>query len=100
MVAEALGVGREGNPAERVIADAQTALRGVSLTPKVTYDADALAERVLAFSESLAREPADAWVSLVARSFTVVPAIEGRIVDAATPSTSGRCERDQASQRG
>jgi hypothetical protein len=68
MVAEALGVGRDGNPAERVIADAQTALRGVSLTPKVTYDADALAERVLAFSESLAREPADAWVSLVARS--------------------------------
>jgi len=85
MVAEALGVGREGNPAERIIADAQTAIRGVSLTPKVTYDAEALAERVLAFSDSLAREPADAWVSLLARSFAVVPAIEGRVADPATP---------------
>jgi vancomycin resistance protein YoaR len=97
MVAEALGVGRDGNPAERVIADAQTALRGVSLTPKVTYDADALAERVLAFSESLAREPADAWVSLVARSFTVVPAIEGRIVDAATPLESALADLGELS---
>jgi vancomycin resistance protein YoaR len=85
MVAEALGVGRAGNPAERIIADAQTALRGVSLAPKVTFDADVLAERVLAFSDSLAREPADAWVSLVGRTFAVVPAIEGRIADPATP---------------
>jgi vancomycin resistance protein YoaR len=85
MVAEALGVGREGNPAQRIVADAQTALRGVSLTPKVTLDADALAEKVLAFSESLAREPADAWVSLLGRSFNVVPAITGRVADPATP---------------
>jgi vancomycin resistance protein YoaR len=85
MVAEALGVGRDGNPAERVIADAQTALRGVVLSPKVTYDADALAERLMAFSDSIAREPDDAWVSLVGRSFTVVPAITGRIADPATP---------------
>jgi vancomycin resistance protein YoaR len=85
MVAEALGVGREGNPVERVIADAQTALRGVSLAPKVTFDADLLAERVLGFSDSLAREPKDAWVSLVGRTFAVVPAIEGRVPDPATP---------------
>ena len=86
MVAEALAVGRQGNPAERIIADAQTSLRGVSLTPKVTFDADALAAKVLAFSESVAREPSDAWVSLVGgKTFTVVPAITGRVPDAATP---------------
>ena len=85
MVAEALSVGREGNPVERVIADAQTALRGVSLSPKVTFDADLLAERVLGFSDSIAREPKNAWVSLVGRTFSVVPAIEGRVPDPATP---------------
>ena len=85
MVAEALAVGREGNPVERVIADAQTALRGVSLSPKVTFDADLLAERVLGFSDSIAREPKNAWVSLVGRTFAVVPAIEGRVPDPATP---------------
>jgi vancomycin resistance protein YoaR len=85
MVAEALGVGRDGNPVERVIADAQTAIRGVVLRPKVTYDADALAERLVTFSDSLAREPSDAWVSLVARSFAVVPAVTGRVADPATP---------------
>ena len=60
MLAEALAVGREGNPVERVIADARTAIRGVTLTPRVTYDADALAERIVAYADSLALEPVDA----------------------------------------
>jgi vancomycin resistance protein YoaR len=85
MVAEALGVGRYGNPAQRIIADAQTALRGVSISPKVTFDADALAEEALTFSESLKREPADAWVSLLGRSFNVVPGITGRVADPTAP---------------
>ena len=97
MVAEALGVGRDGNPAERVIADAQTALRGVVLSPKVTYDPDALAERLTAFSDSLAREPSDAWVSLVSRSFTVVPAITGRVADPATPLRSALADLGELS---
>ena len=59
MLAEALAVGREGNPVERVIADARTAIRGVTLEPRVTYDADALAERIVAYADSLAREPVD-----------------------------------------
>ena len=88
MVADALGVGRTGNPVERVLADAQTALRGATLSPKITFDADALAEKVMAFSDSLAREPADAWVAQVGRSFAVVPAIQGRIADPATPMQS------------
>ena len=41
MVAEAMAVGRAGNPIERVIADARTALRGVTLEPRVTFDAEA-----------------------------------------------------------
>lgn len=83
MVAEALAVGREGNAVERFIADARTAIRGVSLTPKVTFDADALAERALTFADSLAREPADGWVSLVDGRYTVVPAVVGRLAEPA-----------------
>jgi vancomycin resistance protein YoaR len=85
MVAEALAVGRDGNAVDRIIADARTALRGVSLTPKVTFDADALAEHALTFADSLAREPQDAWVAVVDKEFAVVPAIEGRLADPATP---------------
>ena len=85
MVAEALAVGRDGNVAERFIADARTAFRGVSLTPKVTFDADALAEHALDFADTLAREPRDAWVGVVARQFAVVGAVDGRLADPATP---------------
>ena len=85
MVAEALAIGRDGNAMERIIADARTALRGVALTPKVTFDADAVAEHVLSFADSLAREPQDAWVSVVDEEFAVVPAVDGRLADPAVP---------------
>ena len=83
MVAEAMGIGREGNVVDRFVADARTALRGVSLTPKITFDADALAQRALGFADSLAREPRDSFVSQVDQAFTVVPAVEGRLADPA-----------------
>ena len=46
MVAEALAVGRAGNPVERVLADARTALRGVDLAPRVTFDAQRTADQI------------------------------------------------------
>lgn len=85
MVAEALAIGRDGNAVERMIADARTALRGVALTPKVTFDADAVADHALSFADSLAREPQDAWVSVVDKEFAVVPAVDGRLADPAVP---------------
>ena len=85
MLAEAMGVGREGNPLERIIADARTAIRGVTLQPRVTYDADALAERIVAYADSLAREPVDASVQLVKDRFVVHSGVAGRLADAAVP---------------
>jgi vancomycin resistance protein YoaR len=86
MVDEALGVGRDGNAVERAIANTRTAVRGVTLTPRVTVDADALAEEVLAFAGSLARRPIDASVAIVDKTkFTVVPAVDGRLTDPAGP---------------
>jgi vancomycin resistance protein YoaR len=85
MLAEALGVGREGNAIERVIADARTAIRGVTLEPRVTYDADALAEAIVAYADSLAREPVDAFVEKVDNRFVVHAGVAGRLADPAVP---------------
>jgi vancomycin resistance protein YoaR len=86
MVAEAIAVGRDGNAVDRVIADARTAIRGVTLTPRLTYDPDALAERIVAFADSLALEPKDASVAIVDKTkFVVVPGSAGRLADAAVP---------------
>ncbi|HEV8281808.1 MAG TPA: VanW family protein [Candidatus Limnocylindrales bacterium] len=86
MVTEALGVGRNGNAVDRAIANTRTAVRGVSLTPRVAVDADALANEVLDFADSLARQPIDAFVAVVdTTKFTVVPAVEGRLTDPAVP---------------
>lgn len=83
MLTEALAVGRAGNPIERVIADARTAIRGVTLLPRVTYDPDALAERIVAHADSLAREPVDASVQRVKTRFVVHSGVAGRLADAA-----------------
>lgn len=86
MVGEALAVGRAGGPVERAIADARTALRGVVLVPKVTFDADALAERVMAYADALALEPRDASIVVVdTTKFIVVPGADGLVADPATP---------------
>ena len=64
MVADAMGIGRAGNPVERIVADARTALRGVTIQPRVTYDPDRLAERITSYADSLARRPRDARLVL------------------------------------
>ncbi|MGP1674296.1 MAG: VanW family protein [Candidatus Limnocylindrales bacterium] len=86
MVTEALAIGRDGTAVERAIADARTALRGVVLTPRVTFDADALAERIVGYAEDLAREPVDASVAIVDKTkFVVSLGADGRLADPATP---------------
>jgi vancomycin resistance protein YoaR len=93
MVADALAVGRDGTAVERAIADARTALRGVVLTPRVTFDADALAERIVGYADDLAREPVEASVSIVDKTkFVVAPGADGRLADPATPLQAALAE--------
>src|SRR5918995_6805932 len=96
MVAEALAVGREGNPVERIIADARTAIRGVTLQPRVTYDPDALAERIVAYADSLAREPVEASVERVKNRFVVHAGVAGRLADATVPVEAGLADFAEA----
>ena len=86
MLAEAMAVGRDGNAVDRAVADVRTALHGVVLTPRLTFDADALAERVVGYAESLARDPIEAGVKVVdKKSFVVSPGADGRVADPSAP---------------
>jgi vancomycin resistance protein YoaR len=81
MVAEALGVGRDGTPLERAVAEAQTAVSGVDLSPRVAIDAQLLSARVSALVAPLQREPTDATIAVTKTGFTTTPAATGTAVD-------------------
>lgn len=86
MVAEAMAVGRDGNPVERVIADARTALRGVTLQPRVTFDADLLAQRISGHLGLLTQDPVDAAVVTNDDvEFELEPGADGRVADPTEP---------------
>jgi vancomycin resistance protein YoaR len=84
MLDEAIAVGRDGSPVDRVVADARTVVRGVYLQPLVTFDAARLSERITAIAESLRDEPADARVDTTSDGqFRVVEGHTGAAADPA-----------------
>jgi vancomycin resistance protein YoaR len=90
MVADAMAVGRAGNPIERMLADARTAVRGVALSPRVTFDAQVTADAIAAHALRLERPSKDASVVAVdeGRRFNIVPGRDGRTVDPTTAIAS------------
>ncbi len=82
MVADALAVGRSGSPLERTVAEAQTALRGVSLAPRVVLDADRLSARVASLVGPLQRPSVPASVRVTKTGFQVTESQTGRSIDA------------------
>lgn len=86
MVAEAMAIGRDGNPLERVVADARTAIRGATVTPRVTFDPDALSGALAAFADDVAAEPRDASVVVTEdKTFTIRYGANGRAADLEAP---------------
>jgi vancomycin resistance protein YoaR len=83
MVAQAMAVGRAGNPVERVIANARTAVKGVVLAPQVRYDQDALNRWVIALAGAQHISPDDATIALTKAGFTVTDSVTGRQADPA-----------------
>jgi len=86
MVAEAMAVGRNGNAVERVILDARTALRGVSIEPVVLFDAERLANYVRTYAARLTKHPQDASVSPTEDGFAVVDGVDGRVAERDKPA--------------
>jgi vancomycin resistance protein YoaR len=82
MLADAIAVGRNGTPVDRAVADARTAVRGVFLEPRVTFDAAKLTEWITAVADSLRTVPADARVDADRTSqFQVVEGSAGQTAD-------------------
>ena len=85
MVADAIAVGRAGNPVQNVISNARTALRGASLEPRVTFDPEAVVARVHALAGTLDRNPISASVAIVDGGLVLTAGEEGRFADRNAP---------------
>jgi vancomycin resistance protein YoaR len=81
MVARAMAVGRAGNPVERAIANARTAINGVVLAPQVRYDHDALTSTVTALAKAQDITPVDASVTLEKTTYALTDGVTGRKAD-------------------
>jgi vancomycin resistance protein YoaR len=85
LVADALAVGEAGSPIERAIGKAKVAIRGVTLTPRIVFDANALATRIDAVAAGQDQTASDATVKRTKSGFTIVAGIDGRVADRTTP---------------
>ena len=81
MVDAAMGIGRDGNPVERAVADIRTAMRGVTLEPQVVFDQDLVEQRITGYVGLLRQDPAEAAVNVGDGAFTLTPGKDGRTGD-------------------
>ena len=100
MVAQALLVGRAGSPAERMVANARTAVRGIDIEPQVIYDHDQLAAWVSSVAAIQSVAPVDAAITTTKTGYTVTAAIDGRKADATQAiATLGRASPSSCRSR-
>ncbi len=88
MLDQALAVGRTGNPLERVVEEARTALSPIALGPRVMVDKATLDARIAALATAVNLEPTPAAVSVATSGYTETPAVWGRDVDQAATATA------------
>ncbi|HVL53035.1 MAG TPA: VanW family protein [Vitreimonas sp.] len=85
LVDAAVTTGRTGEGLERVMSGARTALRGITLEPRVVFDMEALAGRIEDAAARLDREPKDAGVGVSAEGITVTWGEDGTVADRQAP---------------
>ena len=84
MLDAAMTAGREGEAVADLIGAPQTALRGVTVTPVVRYDAAKLTAAMAAMAGRLDRDPVDATlVKAEDGEFVLTESVDGRVVDQA-----------------
>jgi vancomycin resistance protein YoaR len=81
MVAEALAIGRSGNAVDRAILNVRTAMRGIELQPRVTFEAARLARYVQTYAGRLTVVPKDASVTPTKKGFSLVEGVNGQTAD-------------------
>ena len=83
LVAEAMAVGRDGTAIDRAVANARTAIRGLTIAPRMTFDAAALAMRINQAADGLDVSALEASLAVGDdHTYTVVNGRTGRTVDA------------------
>jgi vancomycin resistance protein YoaR len=80
-IAEAMSVGRTGNPLEQLGDQLRTMSTGVNLTPTVSYDATSLQQRVAQVVATAEVTPADASIQFENGDYVVTPATDGQQVN-------------------
>lgn len=83
MLDEAFAVGRTGNPLERVVEEARTAVNRLDVAPRVAIDRAILEASVAALAAKVNRDPVGASVIAGKDGFSDTPALWGRDVDQA-----------------
>lgn len=80
---DAMGVGRHGGPIDQIGEQLRTMSTGVALTPTVSYDSAALAQRVQQIVATAQITPADATIKYQNGEYVVTPSSDGQHVDGA-----------------
>ncbi len=83
MLDQAFAIGRTGDPLQRVVEEARTALDRVDVAPRVAIDQDVLAASLAALAAKVERQPSAAVVTSGPTGFVDTPALWGRDVDEA-----------------
>lgn len=78
---QAMKVGRQGNPLEQFADQVRTITSGVTLTPTVSYDAQALQQQVQQIVVTAQVTPVDATISFQNGEYVVTPASDGQQVN-------------------
>jgi vancomycin resistance protein YoaR len=84
MVDEALAVGHGGSVVERALAEARSAVRGVTIAPLVSFNSAKLLTTVTEALQRWNQDPIDATVVRANSAFVTTSARSGRTVDLAT----------------
>lgn len=83
MLDAAFAVGRTGDPVQRVMDEARTALRPIVIAPIAAIDRQVLAGRVAAFAATIDRDPVASAVTIGPGGFRQTTAVWGRAVNEA-----------------
>ncbi|HSH22247.1 MAG TPA: VanW family protein, partial [Candidatus Caenarcaniphilales bacterium] len=81
MLDQALGVGRDENVLGQAAEQLRVLMHGVTVNPSMTWDSEAVAERVSAVGAQALVDPVDAAIVREGGRFTVSPSVDGQTVD-------------------
>jgi vancomycin resistance protein YoaR len=83
MLDDAFAIGRTGNPLERVVEEARTAVNRIDVAPRIAIDQAILDASIGALAAKVDRDPVAAMVTAGPDAFVDTPALWGRDVDEA-----------------